>query len=69
MFCLLTAGQPGSPLHRSMNEIAAHSFSDNTVYGVDAETASLSSSISLTEAQERAISGKILKLLSVIYTS
>ncbi|XP_033628297.1 rab GTPase-binding effector protein 1-like isoform X2 [Asterias rubens] len=53
-----TQGQSSSPLHRSMNEIAAHSFSDNTMYGMDAETASLSSNISLTEAQERAISGE-----------
>ena len=52
-----------------MNEIAAHSFSDNTMYGMDAETASMSSNISLTEAQERAISGKITKLLTVTYTS
>ncbi|XP_038058234.1 rab GTPase-binding effector protein 1-like [Patiria miniata] len=52
------SGQSGSPLHRSICEIAAHSFSDSAVYGMDAETTSLSSSISLTEAQERAISGE-----------
>ena len=59
------AGGEGAPLLRSVSEIAAHSFADPAVQGTDqgdsgSLSGSLASGFSLTEAQEKAISSKLV---------
>ncbi len=54
------AGTENAPLHRSVSEIAAHSFADSAVQGMEGDSGSITSGFSLTEAQEKAISSKIV---------
>lgn len=64
-------GEGAAPLLRSVSEIAAHSFADNAVHGTEVDSASMSGSLasgfSLTEAQEKAISGKLFATFNCLF--
>ena len=58
-------GGASASLHRSVSDIAAHSFADSAVHLMDGgDSVSITSNYSLTEAQEKAISSKCVLVQS-----